>query len=94
MDDFLDSSDNLFTKKNLISLLILAIMIVAIPIGVKLIQNQQILKSRALAPSIQFTGQGVTCNGKSCVTTQVDSTGHATVDLEITSPLGPPSGGP
>lgn len=86
MDEQTNSSGKIVTGKNIISLLILTVLIVAIPVGVGLIKTQLTLKSKAGGHNIQFTGQGVTCNGNNCVTTQVDATGHATVDLEITSP--------
>lgn len=88
----MDYSDNqLLTKKNLLTLLLLAVLMVAIPLGVKLAQQTQVFKSRAaLAPPIQFQGAGgantVTCTGNSCVTTS------PAIDIQITSPIGPPQG--
>ena len=83
--DFTSSDNNIFSKKNIISLLLLAILIVAIPLGVKLAQQQQILKSKAAdAPRIQFSGTGVDCSKPDCTTTS------PTVDLELTSSLGAP----
>ncbi len=82
----MDYSENkLFSKKNIISYLLLAILIVAIPVGLKLGQQQQILKSRAAGePPIVFKGTGVDCSKGECVTTS------ATIDVEVFSPLGSP----
>lgn len=74
----------LITKKNLISLLLLAILIVGIPLGVRLAQNQQQLKSRAAGDPIKFSGTGVDCSKQQCTTTS------PTIDIEFVSPLGPP----
>lgn len=41
------TSDKLFSKKNIITYLILAIFILAIPLGVKLVQTQTKIQSRA-----------------------------------------------
>lgn len=86
---------DLINRKNLIQLLLLAILIVAIPLAVKLVQTQQIFKSRAAfctgANCIQFSGTGVNCPSvANCVTTNP----AGTVDLNLTSPLGPPQGVP
>lgn len=83
--EFPNGSQKLFSKKNLISYLMLAIIILAIPLTVKLVQEQQILKSRAQAgPPIKFTGTGVDCSRPECTSTS------ATLDIELLSPLGPP----
>lgn len=63
------NSDALFTKNNLAALLFLAILILAIPLGVKLAQQTQILKSRAASTPIQFNGTGVDCSTTPCTTT-------------------------
>lgn len=62
------NSSSLFTKKNLVTLLFLAILILAIPLGVKLAQQSQILKSRATSTPITFSGNGVNCSGATCTT--------------------------
>lgn len=84
MDFNFPSEEKLLSKKNLISLLLLAILILAIPLGVRLARQQQILKSRAVADPIKFTGSGVDCSKQECVTTS------PTINIELTSPLGPP----
>lgn len=75
---------DLLSKKNIISLLLLAILIVGIPLGVRLAQNRQQLKSRAAADPIKFSGPGVDCSKQECITTS------PTINIELTSPLGPP----
>lgn len=84
------TAKGLLTKKNIIGLIIALILLVAIPLGIYLAQKTQIFKPRALEtttsgpPAIKVTGTGVTCQGESCTVT------GDTVDLELTSPLGPP----
>lgn len=83
--EFPSEAEKLFSKKNLISYLMLAIIILAVPLTVKLVQEQQILKSRAqAAPPIKFTGTGVDCSKPECTSTS------PTLDIELLSPLGPP----
>lgn len=61
----------------------MAILILAIPVGVNLVQRQQQLKIRATGEEIKFSGEGVTCNTAGCTTTEPDIT------IELTSPFGP-----
>lgn len=83
MGEFLDSFKN---KKNLISLLVLGILILALPIGINLIRQQQILRSRADVDTIVFTGTNIEKrNGKSIVLDPKQP-----ISLQLTSPLGPP----
>lgn len=83
------SSDKLFTKKNIISYLILAIMVVGIPFGVKLVQTQQQLKSQAAADPITFRGTGVSCPtvGGECSATEPQ------IEVVLESPFGAGAGG-
>lgn len=86
MGEFLDFFKN---KKNLATLLLLGILILALPLGINLIQKQQTLKSRATADPIVIKG--------STDVYQVDgqwvAKKDAKISLEITSPLGPPAVG-
>ncbi|QQG43242.1 MAG: hypothetical protein HYW45_03505 [Candidatus Daviesbacteria bacterium] len=66
------NSGSIFTKNNLITLLFLAILILAIPLAVKLAQQTQIFKSKAGSTPIQFSGTGVDCAGTSCTTTNTN----------------------
>jgi len=64
MGEFLEHFKNeakslLLDKKNLANLLVLGILILAVPLGVDLIRKQQIIKSRAAADPIVFTGINV-----------------------------------
>ncbi len=94
MGEFLDSfkngaNDLLRNKKNLISLLVLGILILALPIGINLIRQQQILRSRADVDTIVFTGTNIEKrNGKSIVLDPKQP-----ISLQLTSPLGPPGSG-
>lgn len=66
----MDSGEKLFSKKHIIYFLLLLIMVVAIPVGVKLVQEQQQLRSQASGEgTVTPVGDGVTCVGKICTTT-------------------------
>ncbi len=81
MNEFLKYLKN---KKNLINLLVLAILVLALPIGITLIQRQNILKSRASVEPIVLTGPNIkVINGKQFLT-------EAEVTLQLTSKLGRP----
>lgn len=79
------------TKRNIIGLIVVLTLLIAIPLGIYLAQKTQIFKPRATAPggspqpAIKVTGQGVSCIGDTCNVTSDK------VDLELTSPLGPPA---
>lgn len=91
MGEFLNSfkngaNDLLRNKKNLISLLVLGILILALPLGINLIRQQQILRSRAGVDPIVFTGTNVEQrNGKWIVLDPKQP-----ISLQLTSPLDPP----
>src|SRR3990172_3587432 len=82
MSDFLDFFR---IKKNLINLLLLGILVLALPLGVDLIRQQQIIKSRALAEPIVFAGDNVEQKDGKWIAKAPQ------ISLEITSPLGPPA---
>jgi len=82
-----DFSERKFlSKRNIITFLIIGILLLAIPVGVKLVQEQQLLKSKATGTEIQFVpDDNVSCDsGGNCATTD------PTVQIELRSPLGPP----
>lgn len=86
LKDYLPNS-NLWTKKNIINLLLVGIALLVIPFGAKLVSQQQIFQSRAAEPGeVKFIkGEGVDCdNAGKCVTT------GNTVQLELRSPFGGP----
>lgn len=71
-------------KKNLFNLLVLGILVLALPLGINLIRQQQILKSRAAVDPIVFTGDNVQ--------KKADGSWVALkpqITLTLTSPLGP-----
>ncbi|OGE25555.1 hypothetical protein A3B42_00220 [Candidatus Daviesbacteria bacterium RIFCSPLOWO2_01_FULL_38_10] len=76
-------------KKNIISLLVLAILAVAIPLGLNLARQQQTLKSSATEASITFSGDNAELRNNAWVVK--DRTKPVTVTF--TSPLGPPGVG-
>lgn len=84
MNEFLKS------KKNIISALTLLILILAVPLGMQLIRQQQVIKSRAAtgATGVTFSGPNVkVVNNKTVV--KLDADGNAIVDLIITAPNAP-----
>lgn len=87
MGDFKDFFSN---KKNLINILLLGILILAIPIGIILIRQQQIVKSRATNPSVVPSGPNVVSRNGQYMAKQLPD-GSYTISLQLTSPLGPPT---
>jgi|Napbiome12C3dose_1001474.scaffolds.fasta_scaffold00001_132 hypothetical protein len=78
-------------KKNLITLLLLGILILAVPIGINLIKQQQIFKSRAANPPIVIKEtKGVFQRLKAGGGYEWVMEKDAKVSLELTSPLGSP----
>lgn len=72
-------------KKNLAGILVLLVLILALPLGLNLLQRQQIIKSRAVGEPIVFV--------ESSDLFQKDGkwiTKKPQISLQITSPLGPP----
>lgn len=65
--------DNLISKKNILIFLLLAIIAVAIPVSLKLVQNQTQLKSKAAETCLATTN---ICQGYSTYTTCVDDFGY------------------
>ena len=74
------------SKKNLVNLLLLAIMVLALPLGVNLVRQQQLLKSRAAGDPIKFTGANVEKRGDKWVAKSPQIT------VELISSLGPSAG--
>lgn len=83
MDYNFVQQDKLFSKKNLISYLVLLILVLAIPLGVRLVKTQQQLQSRAAGGGITFRGTGVTCPATGeCTSTE------AQIEVVLDSPFG------
>ncbi|MCL4366006.1 dockerin type I domain-containing protein, partial [Patescibacteria group bacterium] len=70
-------------KKNLVSVLILGILILALPLGITLLQRQQNIKSRANVDPIVFSGANVEQRNGNWVSLKPQ------ISFELTSPLGP-----
>lgn len=83
--NFQQSEGKLFSKRNLISYLILLILILAIPLGLRLVQTQQKLASRAAGGEVTFRGEGVDCP----VTGECTAT-RSQIEVVLDSPFGPP----
>ncbi|EKD84797.1 MAG: hypothetical protein ACD_38C00158G0006 [uncultured bacterium] len=87
LDNIKNEIINLFqSKKNLVNLLLLGIMILALPLTVKVVREQQIVQSRAVNPPIVFKGDNVSQKDGKWVASKPQIT------LELTSPFGPPAG--
>jgi plastocyanin len=72
--------------KNLTNLIVLLVMVLALPIGIGLVRNQQILRSQADEDPVQFLiGGCVEQRGDQLVATCPD------VSVQLVSPLGPPA---
>ena len=80
MSDYLKE---LLNKKNLISILILAILVMAVPLTINLVRQRQISKSRAVTGNeikfVEKTGE-LECVSDKCTTTKPD------VQVEIQAP--------
>jgi|SRR3989344_4470108 len=74
-----------FSKKNILSYLMVAIIILAIPVAVKLVQTSQQLKTQASGSEIKFVeSEKLTCANNDCKTTD------PIIEIELHSPFGPP----
>lgn len=81
------SAEKLFSKKNIITFLLLAIIAAAVPVGLKLVQTQQILRSRAVAPGNEVSFPGLPkqdSEGNPLTNTQQ-------IQIRLESPFGPPA---
>lgn len=77
-------------KKAVIQTLILAIIILAIPLSVRLAQTQQQLKSKAAGEGIvPVEGDTLKCSGSGAQ--QVCTTTKAAVEIKLDSPFGSPA---
>lgn len=87
---FYSSENRSLSKKNVITLLLVGIFLLSIPFAVKLVQQQQELRSKASGGDVvNFTGPGVNCQGNECTTT------GDTVQIELRAPVptSPPGSG-
>lgn len=82
-----DFGEKFFSRKNIITFLLVGISLLVIPVGVKLVQEQQVLKSKATGNEVVFVPkEGVVECSKSgeCVTKDIK------VEVNLTSPFGEP----
>ena len=79
------SSEKLLTRRNIIGLLVLAIMLLVIPVGVRLAQERQQLQSQAVGEEVIFKGDGVTKDSNGNYTTTTPN-----FKIQVTSPLSAP----
>lgn len=75
-----DDTSSLFSKKNIINLLLLGILILGIPLATNMIKYRQILTSRAGADPITFTGVNIKTVGANKYATSTK------VDIELVAP--------
>lgn len=84
MGEFLDYFRQ---KKNLINLLLLAILVLALPLVIQTVRQQQIIKSRAAADPIVFVSDNVVDLPDGKKGFKLDAAGKATLELEINSSI-------
>ena len=78
--------DRLKDRKVILTLLLLGVLLLSIPFAVKLAQEQQWLKSRAVGENpIEFTGTGGSCDNQGKCAAKNNA-----VRVNLRSPLGPP----
>jgi len=80
------SVEKLFSKKNLIAYLLLAIIAAAIPIGVKLVQTQQLLRSKAVETGNEVTFPKLKQDAQGNYVTNTTQ-----IEVRLDSPFGPPA---
>ncbi|MBI2196784.1 hypothetical protein HYU45_04220 [Candidatus Daviesbacteria bacterium] len=84
MREFLDNLRNSEFFQNKRNLIILAVLVLTLPVGIFLITQQQIFKSRAAGEPIEFSGNNVERRGNSWVALRADQP----ITLKLTSRLG------
>ncbi len=73
-------------KRNLINLLLLAILVLAIPIGIQILHSQQIAKSQAAAPPIELVQDKCLVQKNGAYFSKCPQ-----INIKLTSPLGGPT---
>lgn len=86
MDYYPPSEEKLFSKRNIITYLIMAIIIVAIPIAVKLARTQQALRSQAAVEN-PITFPDLRKNSQGDYETKVPE-----IEIKVVSPFGAATG--
>ncbi|MDP3758666.1 MAG: hypothetical protein Q8Q86_03010, partial [Candidatus Daviesbacteria bacterium] len=86
MKNIMGDIKEFFKARKLVSIITLVILILGIPLGVLLIRQQQIFKSRAAGEPITFvSGGSVSQNNGTWVTTSPQ------IAIKVSSALGPPA---
>ena len=88
--------DKVFSKKNIISYLLIAVLAVSIPVAVNLSQQRQTFESRAAEPKIEFKGEksgDVVCDPAAGVNEVSCTAKSSTIRVELTAPWPPQTGG-
>ncbi|MBI4029429.1 MAG: hypothetical protein HY376_03620 [Candidatus Blackburnbacteria bacterium] len=80
------SADKLLSKKNIITFLLLAIIAAAIPVGVKLVQTQQLLRSQAVETGNEVTFPKLKQDAQGNYVTNTTQ-----IEVKLQSPFGPPA---
>lgn len=86
--NFNQPENNRLSKKNIVTFLVVGILFLSIPFAVKLVQQQQTIRSRAGSDPVTFSGPGVKCTGDECTTTSSE------IKVELLSPFGNAAGIP
>ncbi|MDO8638035.1 MAG: hypothetical protein Q7R43_00540 [Candidatus Daviesbacteria bacterium] len=86
LPDHIELAENkFFTKKSIITFLMIGIVLLAIPFSVKYLQQTNILKTRATGDEITFIGDNISCDEAGvCKATDTK------FQVLLKSPLGPP----
>lgn len=84
--DFINNSgEKLTSKKNILTFLVLAIITLSIPLGVRMVQTQQaLIKSRAAGTEVTFPELRQNANGD--YVSQSEN-----IKVQLNSPFGPPA---
>lgn len=84
--NFQQTEEGLFSKKNIITMLVIGIAVLIIPAAYRLLQEAQIFQSRAAGEVVTFVGDNISKDSAGNITTTT-----STVGIELRSPLGPPA---
>lgn len=84
--NFSGDDNTLLTKRNIIALVVLVVLAVAIPIGLRLVQQQQQLRSRASVGSTTGGVQFVQDTNTSCDADRNCTTTSDTVQIQLNPP--------
>lgn len=87
MDNYFQAAEEkLFSRKNIITYLLLAIIAAAIPVGVKLVQTQKLLRSQAAVTGNEVTFPRLKHDAQGNFVTNTTQ-----IEIRLDSPFGPPA---